>query len=80
MNSERRLTTGDVLKYCQVSRATVLKWIKSNKLIAYVHPDGQYRVTQTAFVDFLREYHMPIDETLLREISDSSQHNSRTKV
>ena len=80
MNGERRLTTGDVLKYCQVSRATVLKWIKSNKLIAYVHPDGQYRVTQTAFVDFLREYHMPIDETLLREISDSSQDISRTKV
>ena len=80
MNSERRLTTGDVMKYCQVSRATVLKWIKSNKLIAYVHPDGQYRVTQAAFVDFLREYHMPIDETLVREISESSQHISKAIV
>jgi hypothetical protein len=80
MNSERRLTTGDVMKYCQVSRATVLKWIKSNKLIAYVHPDGQYRVTQAAFVDFLREYHMPMDETLLREIGDASQHITRTRV
>lgn len=72
MNNEKRLTTGDVMKYCQVSRATVLKWIKSNKLPAYIHPDGQFRVTQTAFVDFLREYHMPIDKALLKEMSESN--------
>ena len=80
MNNERRLTTGDVMKYCQVSRATVLKWIKSDKLMAYVHPDGQYRLTLAALVDFLNEYHMPVDETLLREISDSSRNISKTKV
>jgi len=80
MNCEKRLTTGDVMKYCQVSRATVLKWIKSNKLTAYVHPDGQYRVTQASFVDFLMEYHMPMDETLLKDISDSGQGISRTKA
>ncbi len=80
MNNERRLTTGDVMKYCQVSRATVIKWIKTDKLFAYVHPDGQYRITQTAFVDFLREYHMPMEETFLREISDSSQNIRKTKV
>jgi two-component system, OmpR family, response regulator VicR len=80
MNNEKRLTTGDVMKYCQVSRATVLKWIKSNRLVAYVHPDGQYRITQIAFLDFLTEYHMPIDKTLLEEISNPSQDVSKIKV
>jgi two-component system, OmpR family, response regulator VicR len=79
-NNERRLTTGDVMKYCQVSRATVLKWIKSNRLVAYVHPDGQYRITQIAFVDFLKEYNMPMDQTFFREMSDSSQGISKTRA
>ena len=35
----RRLTTGDVMRYCCVSRATVLKWIKLGKLRGYMHPD-----------------------------------------
>jgi len=40
MDNERRLTTGDVMKYCVVSRSTVLKWIKSEKLGAYLTPMG----------------------------------------
>lgn len=64
MNSDIRLTTGDVMRYCHVSRSTVLKWIKSNKLSAYLHPDGQYRLTVAALVDFLKLYNMPIDEEL----------------
>ncbi len=79
-NNERRLTTGDVMKYCQVSRATVLKWIKSNRLVAYVHPDGQYRITQISFLDFLKEYNMPMDTALFREMSDSDRDISKTKA
>ena len=71
MNSERRLTTGDVGRYCHVSRSTVLKWIKFKRLTVYVHPDGQYRITQDALIDFLKAYRMPIDEDLLREVSGS---------
>jgi len=65
MNSDRRLTTGDVMRYCHVSRSTVLKWIKLEKLNAYLHPDGQYRITQAALIDFLKAYNMPIDKELL---------------
>jgi len=65
MDKDRRLTTGDVMRYCGVSRSTVLKWIKSEKLGAYLHPHGQYRIPRAALVDFLRTYHMPIDEELL---------------
>jgi len=66
MDNERRLTTGDVMKYCVVSRSTVLKWIKSEKLGAYLHPHGQYRIPQAALIAFLKEYNMPIDNELLR--------------
>jgi Helix-turn-helix domain len=67
MKNHERLTTGDVMRYCHVSRSTVRRWIKSDKLIAYLHPDGQWRITQAAFVDFLRAYDIPIDEELERD-------------
>ena len=66
MDTERRLTTGDVMRYCSVSRSTVLKWIKSEKLDAYLHPHGQYRIPQAALVAFLKEYNMPIHKELLK--------------
>ena len=61
------------MRYCHVSRSTVLKWVKSRKLSAYLHPDGQYRIPQAALVDFLRAYDMPIDEELLREASEPNE-------
>ena len=67
MNNDRRLTTGDIMRYCGVSRSTVLKWIKADKLQGYLHPDGQYRATEAALVDFLKAYNMPIDEELLNK-------------
>jgi len=67
MNNDRRLTTGDVMRYCHVSRSTVLKWIKSKKLSAYLHPHGQYRIPQTALIAFLKEHNMPLDKELTRE-------------
>ena len=70
MNNDKRLTTGDVMKYCHVSRSTVRRWIQSEKLGAYLHPDGQYRVTQVDLIDFLKAYHMPIDEGLLGDADE----------
>lgn len=67
MNSDKRLTTGDIMRYCCVSRPTVLRWIWSRELEAYVHPHGQYRVTETAFIDFLKAHNMPINEELVRD-------------
>ena len=65
MENDRRLTTGDIMRYCHVSRSTALKWVRSNKIDAYLHPHGQYRITRDALLDFMREYGMPIDEALL---------------
>ena len=73
MNSDRRLTTGDIMKYCHVGRSTVLKWAKSGKLSAYIHPEGQYRTTRVALIDFLKAYNMPIDDELLREAREVNE-------
>lgn len=68
------------MKYCCVSRATVLKWIKSNKLSAYLHPDGQYRITQDALIDFLNTYNMPLDKELLEEKSEAGKDMTSFKI
>ena len=44
MQNERPLTTGEVAKYCHVSRVAVLEWIKAGKIDAYCLPGGHYRV------------------------------------
>ena len=67
MQSNRRLTTGDVAWYCHVSRATALRWVKDGKIKAYLHPGGRYRVTQGDLVDFLKVHGMPVDEELLEK-------------
>ena len=65
-NNKQILTTGDVMKYCHVSRSTVIKWIKMSKLSAYSHPGGQYRLTRDDLLEFLKAHRMPIDEELIK--------------
>lgn len=64
-NDNQILTTGDVMKFCHVSRSTVIKWIKQGEIKAYSHPGGQYRLTKNNLLDFLKTHGMPIDEKLL---------------
>jgi excisionase family DNA binding protein len=39
-----RLTSRDIAAYCQVSKSTVLEWIKSGRLKAFSLPSGHYRI------------------------------------
>lgn len=55
-----RLTSRDVAAYCQVSKSTVLAWIKSGRLKAFNLPSGHYRVNKEDFREFLEMWHMPI--------------------
>ena len=59
-----RLTSRDVAEYCQVSRSTVLAWIKSGRLVAFSLPSGHYRIDKEHFREFLKRWHMPIKEWL----------------
>ena len=59
-----RLTSQDVATYCQVSKSTVLEWIKSGRLKAFSLPSGHYRIDNKDFREFLEKWHMPIKEWL----------------
>jgi excisionase family DNA binding protein len=54
------LTTGDVARYCGVSRMAVIRWIKQEKLKAYTTPGGHYRIRVADFRDFLQAFDMPV--------------------
>jgi len=60
MSIEKAFTTGQVGRYCQVSRATVLKWIRQNYLQAYTIPGGYHRIPRSALLCFMQEYRMPV--------------------
>ncbi len=58
------LTTGQAARYCCVSQATILNWIKKGKLAAYATPGGHYRILLPDFISFLETYRMPVDSAL----------------
>ena len=60
MSVEKAFTTGQVSHYCQVSRATVLKWIRQDHLQAYTIPGGYHRITRSALLGFMQQYNMPV--------------------
>ena len=55
-----RLTSGDIAAYCEVSKSTVLEWIKSERLKAFQLPSGHYRIDKKDFKDFLVKWNMPV--------------------
>ena len=59
-----RLTSKTVAEYCQVSRSTVLAWIKSGQLEAFSLPSGHHRIDKEDFRVFLEKWNMPIKEWL----------------
>lgn len=58
--SNIRLTTRDIASYCQVSKSTVLEWIKSGRLKAFSLPSGHYRIDRKDFRKFLEIWNIPI--------------------
>jgi excisionase family DNA binding protein len=55
-----RLTPRDIASYCQVSKSTVLEWIKSGRLKAFSLPSGHYRIDKKDFREFLERWDIPI--------------------
>ena len=66
MSETNTLTTGQAARYCHVSQATIVNWIKKGKLEAYTTPGGHYRILLPDFLSFLKTYRMPVDSTLRR--------------
>jgi len=63
-SEKRPLTTGQIAQYCHVTHRGVLKWIESGKLKAYRTPGKHSRVSTENFLDFLKEYNMPVPAVL----------------
>jgi len=63
-NEQEPLTTGEIAKHCHVTHRGVLKWVESGKLKAYRTPGKHSRVSIEDFLNFLKEYNMPIPEEL----------------
>lgn len=59
-----RLTSRDIAAYCQVSKGTVLGWIKSGRLKAFSLPSGHHRIDKEDFKEFLERWDMPVKEWL----------------
>jgi excisionase family DNA binding protein len=59
-----RLTSRDIANYCQVSKSTVLEWIKSHRLKAFRLPSGHYRIDKNDFKEFLIKWNMPVNAWL----------------
>ena len=62
METERRyLTTGDVAKACEVSSASVKKWIGQAKLRAIRTPGRHFRISVEEFQRFRAAYGFPLE-------------------
>jgi excisionase family DNA binding protein len=55
-----RLTSSNIAAYCQVSKSTVLEWIKGGNLKAFRLPSGHYRIDRDDFRDFLKKWNIPV--------------------
>jgi excisionase family DNA binding protein len=64
MSGTKPLTTGQAARYCHVSQATIINWIRKGKLKAYATPGGHYRILLPDFLSFLESYGMPVDSML----------------
>jgi len=54
------ITVGKIGEYCQVSTATVRRWIKNGELPAIQLPSGHFRVSIADFRDFLNRHNLPV--------------------
>ena len=68
-----RLTSRDIASYCQVSKSTVLEWIKSGRLMAFRLPSGHYRIDKKSFREFLKKWDMPIKTWLFSDDNNNGE-------
>lgn len=54
------LTTYEIGRYLHVDLTTVISWCESGRIKAYKTPGGHRRVQPEDFLDFLKQYEMPV--------------------
>ena len=64
MSTEKPLTTGEIADLCHVHLRTVLQWVHDGKIKAYRTPGNHSRIKVEDFIAFLKQYNMPIPDSL----------------
>jgi excisionase family DNA binding protein len=64
------LTVSEMAQYCEVSQATVRRWIKRGELAGSRLAGGHYRVRIADFVEFLGRHNFPIKQELVESESE----------
>ena len=62
---KKYLSTGDIAGYCEVNVTTVKRWIREGHLKGFQTPMGHFKIIRSDFISFLKENHMPVDESIL---------------
>ena len=70
------LTTKQIAEYCQVTQRTAVQWINEGKLKFFRTPGKHIRVYRKDFVEFLKEYHIPVAE----ELNESVEENGKKRI
>lgn len=70
---KKSLTTKDIARHCQVTQRTVVQWISEGKLQCFRTPGKHIRVENNDFLNFLKEYHMPIPAGLNVDLNKSGK-------
>jgi len=63
----RTYTTTEISRICDVYPASVISWIDSGKLRAYVTPGGHRRVTREDLIEFLKKCRIPIPPEVMSD-------------
>jgi len=59
--------TGEISRYFDVTRVTVIDWIKHGKLTAYETGGGHYRVMREDLINFFQQKNLPLPDELKSE-------------
>ncbi|MCK5580169.1 MAG: response regulator [Candidatus Omnitrophica bacterium] len=71
---KKALTTYEIARYCDVNPRTVTQWISDGKIRAYRTPGNHSRVKRQDFLEFLKEYNIPIPkEFVLKDIQNEKK-------
>lgn len=70
---KRTLTTYDIARYCDVSPRTAIQWITEKKMESYRTPGNHCRVKVEDFIEFLKNYKLPIPNELTDELQIKAQ-------
>ncbi len=65
------LTTYEISRYLHVDLTTVISWCELGRIKAYKTPGGHRRVRPEFFLEFLKEYNMPIPQEFADRLKNS---------